>query len=91
MGVAGPGGKDKPPGERVRELQGERVKALEEQLKGQDERVAVGREPLVTWLDALRDLEEAELDLAEKPAAEVEVLERSVRRFREAEDKVTEM
>jgi hypothetical protein len=43
---------------------------------------------MVTLLDALRELTEAELDLADSPAAEVTALERAVGRFREVEDEV---
>jgi outer membrane protein TolC len=87
---AAPVGKEKP-SERLRELQRERVKALEEQLQGQFERVKIGRDPMVTLLDALRELTEAELDLADSPAAEVAVLERSLGRHREVEDEVAKL
>ena len=71
---------------KLRELQRERVKALEEQLQGQWERVKIGKDPLITLLDVLRELGEAELDLAETTATEVAALERAVDRFKEAEE-----
>jgi hypothetical protein len=89
--TAAPAPDAKPPGERVRELQRERVKALEEHLDGLFERMAERKEPPGTYLEAIRDLGEAELDLADGRAAELAALERTVRRLREAEEKVGEL
>jgi hypothetical protein len=85
---AAPAGK---PSERVRELQGERLKALEEQVEGMDAHVKL-RPPrpseLAVLVGALTDLAEAELDLADGRAAEVAVLERAVQRFRKLEEEM---
>jgi outer membrane protein TolC len=87
---AAPVGKDKPSA-RLRELQRERVKALEEQMLGQFERVKIGKDQMITLLDALRELTDAELDLADTPAAEVAALERSLERHREVEAEMAKL
>lgn len=79
-----PGPKDKP-SERLRDLQKERVKALEEQMEGLFERVKIGKDPVDTLIAANRELTEAELDLAGSPEAEGKVLENAVARFRQVE------
>ena len=89
LAQAAPGPDAKPAGERVRELQRERVKALEDQLDGLFGIMAERKDPPTTYLEAIRELGEAELDLAEGRAAELAVLEKTVRRLREAEEKVT--
>lgn len=55
------------------------------------ERVKIGKDPLVLLLDTIRDLVEAELDLADTPAAEVAALERGVERFREVQKEVEDL
>jgi hypothetical protein len=75
----------RPPGERVRELQRERLKALEEQLDGLFDVMAQRKDPPTTYLEAIRELGEAELDLADGRAAELAALERTVRLFQKAE------
>jgi hypothetical protein len=88
MARSAPGPDAKPAGERVRELQRERVKALEEQLDGLFGIMAERKDPPTTYLEAIRELGEAELDLADGRAAELAVLEKTVRRLREAEEKI---
>jgi len=78
----------KPPGERVRELQRERLKALEEQLDGLFWLMAERKDPPGTYLEAIRELGEAELDLAEGRTAGPAALEKTVRRLQEAEKKI---
>ena len=73
------------PSEAVRQLQKERVTALKEHLQGLFERVKIGRDPVVSLLDTLRELADAELELADTPAQEVAALEIAVARFREVE------
>ena len=78
----------RPPGERIRELQRERVKAMEEQIDGLFKQMAERKDPPSYYLEAIRELGEAELDLADGRATEVAILERTLRRFREAEEKI---
>jgi len=78
----------RPPGERVRELQRERVKALEEQLDGLFGQMAERKDPPGYYLEAIQELGEAELDLADDRAAEVAALDKTARRLREAEEKI---
>jgi len=73
------------PSEAVRQLQKERVKALKEHLQGLYERVKIGRDPVLNLIDTLRELADAELELADTPAQEVAALEIAVARFRELE------
>jgi hypothetical protein len=78
----------RPASERVRELQRERVKALEEQLDGLFDRMAERKDPPTTYLEAIRELGEAELDVASGRADELVVLERTLGRFQDAEKKI---
>lgn len=78
------------PSEAVRQLQKERVKALKEHLEGSFERVKIGKDPLLTLIDTLRELADAELELADTPAQEVAALEIALARFRELEKDVEE-
>jgi hypothetical protein len=78
----------RPPGERVRDLQRERVKALEEQLDGLFWVMAKQKDPPTTYLEAIRELGEAELELADGRAAELAARERTVRRLQEAEKEI---
>jgi uncharacterized protein (TIGR03067 family) len=50
---------------RLRELQQERVKALEEQMQGQFERVKIGKDPLIELINVMQELAEARLEVAE--------------------------
>jgi hypothetical protein len=73
---------------RLRQLRQERVEALEEQLQGQFERVKVGKDPLIQFIQAIRELAEAELDLAETTAAKVAATEKMVKQLQDCEDQV---
>jgi RNA polymerase sigma factor (sigma-70 family) len=64
---------------RLRQLQQERVKALEEQLQGQFERIKIGKDPLSHLLDAVRDLAEAELELADTKEARIAAVEKMLK------------
>lgn len=86
--TAAPDPSARPAGERVRELQRERVTALEEQLDGLFDLMAERKDPPTTYLEAIRELGEAELDVAVGRADELAVLERTLRRFRDAEKKI---
>jgi len=77
--------------ERLRELQRERVKALEEQLEGQFERVKIGKDPLIQFIDAIRELAEAKLDLANTRDERHKVLEEKVQTLEEIEKQMTEL
>ncbi|MBO0701286.1 MAG: TIGR03067 domain-containing protein, partial [Zavarzinella sp.] len=88
---AAPKARAKPENKRLRELQQERVKALEEQLRGQLERVKNGRDPLIQLIEAVRELADAELDLAETREAKLAAVERLVRVLRETEQQLQEL
>jgi len=88
VSMAAPDPTARPPGERVRELQRERVKVLEDQLEGLFGQMAERKDLPSTYLEAIRELGEAELELADGRSAEQSVLERTLRRFQEAEEKI---
>jgi len=77
-----------PDNTRLRELQQERVKALEEQLRGQFERVKTGRDPLSSVLDAARELSEAELDIATTHEAKLAAVEKMLKLLRDCEEQL---
>jgi RNA polymerase sigma factor (sigma-70 family) len=91
--AAAPGTKDppKPTSDRLRELQKERVEALKEQLQGQFERVKIGKDPMIQLLDAIRELYEAELDVAENREARVAAMDRAVSDLKVVEEQVAEL
>lgn len=75
------------PDDRIRQLQRERVDSLTEGVTRQARRLpALRDEVLARYLDLVRELGDAELDLAGDRQAELDTLERTVRRLREAED-----
>ena len=74
-----------PSSERLRQLQKERVKALEEQLQGQFERVKIGKDPIIQYLDCVRELTESELELAETKEARQAAVEKMVKELTTAE------
>jgi outer membrane protein TolC len=76
----------KPSSERLRELQKARVEALKEQMEGQWERVKIGKDPMIHFIEAVRELGEAELDLAEKREERLGAYERMVKILLEGED-----
>jgi outer membrane protein TolC len=90
---AAPGAKDAlpPSSSRLRELQRERVKALEEQLQGQFERVKIGQDPLIQYVQAIRELGDAELELAETKEARLAAVEKMVKELAECEEQVIQL
>src|SRR5262245_9044347 len=83
---AAPVGKETPPSsERLRQLQQARVEALKSQLEGQFERVKIGKDPMVQYLDCVRELTEAELELAETKEARMAAVEKMVKELTTAE------
>jgi hypothetical protein len=90
--AAAPTGKDtKPDSKRLRQLRQERVEALEEQLQGAFERVKIGKDPLIQFIEAIRELAEAELDVAETTAAKVTAVEKMVRQLQDCEEQVKQL
>jgi outer membrane protein TolC len=91
--AAAPAGKEAPPpsSSRLRELQRERVKALEEQLQGQFERVKIGKDPLIEFLEAIRELGGAELELAETKEARLAAVEKMVRELTKCEEQIVQL
>jgi hypothetical protein len=91
--LAAPTGKETPPpsSSRLRELQRERVKALEEQLQGQFERVKIGKDPLIQYIEAIRELAEGELDLAETKEARIAAVEKMVRELTVCEEQMVQL
>jgi RNA polymerase sigma factor (sigma-70 family) len=77
-----------PTSERLRELQRERVKALEEQLKGQFDRTKIGKDPLIELIDAIRELGDAKLDLVETRDEKLKVLDEKVKMLKEVEEQI---
>jgi len=73
---------------RLRQLREERVAALEEQLQGQFERVKIGKDPLIQYIEAIRELGEAELELAETTAARLAATEKMVKQLQDCEDQI---
>lgn len=91
-GRAAPGPKDsKAASDRLRELQKERVAALKEQLQGQFERVKIGKDPLIQYLDAVRELCEAELEIAESREGRMTAVQRAVTELKETEEMMAQL
>jgi hypothetical protein len=90
---AAPGGKEAPPpsSDRLRELQRERVKALTEQLQGQFERVKIGKDPLIQYLEVVRELGDAELELAETKDARMAAVEKMVKELALCEEQMVQL
>jgi hypothetical protein len=76
---------------KVRELRQEQIKALKEQLEGQFERVKIGKDPLVVFLEAVRKLAEAEVDIAETREAELAALSNALRLLTVVEGQMEEL
>src|SRR5262245_45831978 len=88
---AAPGGKEGSK-ERLQELQRLRVKLLEEQLQEQSQHVKLGKEfPIQSFIDLVRELGDARLELAETPAQRVAACERVIELLREREDETEEL
>ena len=81
----------KPSSERLRELQKARVEVLKEQMQGQWERVRIGKDPMINFIEAVRELGEAELDLAEKHEDRLAACERMVKSFLDGEDEMARL
>jgi RNA polymerase sigma factor (sigma-70 family) len=86
-------GKDPPKvdDKRLRELQQERVKALEEQLQGQFERVKIGKDPLIQLIDAVRELCEARLELADTREKRRAAMEEMLTDLQEVEENLVQL
>jgi RNA polymerase sigma factor (sigma-70 family) len=82
-----PAAKDPPedPMKRLRKLQAERVEALRSQLDGQFERVKIGKDPMIQYLHAVRELAEAELELADTKESRMAAVEKMVKELTTAE------
>jgi hypothetical protein len=91
--VIKPAPKDLPkdPTRRLRELQAERIEALKVQLEGQFERTKVGKDPLIVLIDAIRELAEAELDIAETKEARMAAVEKMLRALMVCEQQLQEL
>jgi RNA polymerase sigma factor (sigma-70 family) len=76
---------------RLRELQTERVKTLEAQLRDQFERVKIGVDQLTTAIGAAQELAEAEKDLAETKEARVAAVQKLVKTLTEYVDALQEL
>jgi uncharacterized protein (TIGR03067 family) len=76
---------------RLRELQQQRVKALQLQLEGQFERVKIGKDPLIHLMNVIAELSEAELDLAETHEQKVAAVERMLKLLHEVEKQINEL
>src|SRR3954468_15875951 len=91
--AAAPAGKETPPpsSSRLRELQRERVKALETQVQGQFERVKIGKDPLIQYIEAIRELGDAELELAETREARLAAVEKMVKELTDCEEQIVQL
>jgi outer membrane protein TolC len=90
--LAAPGPKDpKVDSKRIRQLQEERVKALEEQLEGQFERVKIGKDPLIQYLNVVQELAEARLEIAETQAQRREAVEAMVKELSVTEEQMAQL
>jgi len=78
-------------GKRLRDLQQERVKALEDQLQGQFERVKIGKDPLIQLIDAVRELAEARLDIAETREQRLAAVEAMVKELSVTEEQMAQL
>ena len=91
-GPAAPVGKEsKPTSERLKELQKERIKFLEEYLEGLSNRVKLRPELLNNFIEGVRELADAELDVAESREQRLAVHERTVKRLQDREDKTANL
>jgi RNA polymerase sigma factor (sigma-70 family) len=85
------------PSPRLRELQQQRVKALQEQLEGgvefgrQFENFKIGKEPLIHFLEVVRELCEARLELADTREQRLAAVEEMVKTLRKAEEHVDQL
>jgi gas vesicle protein len=89
--LAAPVPKEKAESAKVRKLLQERVEALEEQARGQFERVKIGKDPLIQYLNCVHELTEARLELADTREKQIAILEESLRAFQEAEEQLKQL
>jgi outer membrane protein TolC len=89
--TAAPGPKEAKADKRLRQLQEERVKALEEQMQGQFERVKIGKDPLIQLLHAVEELAEARLEIADTLARRREAIEMMVKELTETEEQMIQL
>jgi RNA polymerase sigma factor (sigma-70 family) len=80
-----------PENKRLRELQTERVRALEAQLRDQFERVKIGVDQLSTAIGAAQELADAEKDLAETKEGRVAAVQKLVKTLTEYVDALQEL
>ena len=83
--------KEPKPSTKLRELQKERIKALEEHIDGLFDRIKIGKSNLLTLFNTYGELLDAKLELAETPAAELAALEGALKQFEEIEKKVVQL
>jgi RNA polymerase sigma factor (sigma-70 family) len=76
---------------RLRKLQEARIEALKTQLQGQFERVKIGKDPLITLLDLLHELKDAELEIASSVEAKVEIVARVLKQLQVTEEQLIEL
>ena len=81
----------KPATGRLRQLQQERVKTLDQQLQLLLERVKDGRSPLSETLDAVRELAEAELQLADTREARIAAVEKMFKQLTSIESQLVKL
>ena len=84
-------GTDKPPSDKVRKLQQERVKALEEVSESIMERVKIGKDSLHALITLLSELTEARLEVADTEADAIKALTTSLELHRKIEEQLQEM
>jgi hypothetical protein len=89
---AAPLGKEaKPSSERLRELQKERVKFLEEYWGGLATRGKLSGELVNNFIEAVRELGDAELDLAETREQRLAAHERMLKRLQDRENTIANL
>lgn len=76
---------------KLLELQKERVETLKLAYDGQFERVKIGKDPAVTLIDVIRELADAEYDLADTTGGQKDALSAAVARLTEIEDQMTKL
>ncbi len=77
--------------EKIRELRKAQIEALRQQLDQQFERLKIGKDQIVTFVTAVFDLGEAELEVADTKEAERAALDGMVKRLKDVEDQMDEL
>lgn len=80
------GTETKPTSDKLKALQKERVKFLEEYLEGLSGRVKLRGELVNNFIEAVRELSDAELDMAETKEQRLAAYERALKRLQDRED-----